>query len=148
MIYPDFEVTGEVDGSSIMTNIQVPGGKRIGMAFEVRPDVPVTNAQMLGELTDAAQRLVARYKGAIQPYAPGCPSVDLNWPEEKPVTEPPPDGELVVVMQGGHYAQAMLRDWMWIARGLYGSSPLKGFIPTHWRELSAYERATLPKVVE
>lgn len=148
MLYPDFEVTGKIDGSSIITNIQVPGGMRLGLAFELRPDAPVTNAELLSQLTDAAERLVARYKGAIQPYAPGCPPVDLNWPEEKPITEPPPDGKLVVVTQGGHYARARLDQCVWFETDeFFGRRLLRGFIPTHWRELSAYEKATLPKNV-
>jgi hypothetical protein len=148
MLYPDFEVSGYVEGSSIMTSIQVPDGMMLSLAFELRPDAPVSNAQLLSRLTDAAERCVAQYKGAIQPYAPGCPSVDLNWPEEKPITEPPPDGKLVVATQGGHYARAILRGCVWHEpTGYRGEQLLRGFIPTHWRKLSEYERATLPKDV-
>lgn len=143
MIYPDFKISGSVGNGCVMASVKVPGGMSIGMGLDVNRQT--TNAEMLAELTSAAEACVTRHKGAIQPYAPGCPSVDTDWPEEKPITEPPPDDKIVIAMQGGNYARAFLRRWAWYEPyGFAGESLLRGFIPTHWRKLSSYERASLP----
>jgi hypothetical protein len=164
LIFPDMEVTGEHGEGNVIFHVKKKTGEQVSgmsMAFETETllEQSLSNVELLRQITQAAHRFAVRNMGRIQPYVPSV-DPDEAWPDWQLLGLPPGDNRLVVVAweseRGpgkGSIATGKFEDGVWQERdgrpfkpeprwnnelGKYdGESPL-----THWRDLSAYEKAT------
>ncbi len=149
LIFPHCDVTESPDnGGSVCAFTVTFGGNRASFGFEIDPKRFLggtnANAELLKQLTDAADRYARSNRGKVQPYVHGVDPGE-PWPELKPASEPPSDERRVIVVGEFTRGYPALWDGQWV-EVRDGGAPLRNdWIVTHWRELSAYELATMPK---